>query len=264
MSICRYIYVYREQTTEHPVYVGSAFDVDARDRVHSTSNELPFDREITRRDRSTFTLHVVDSVVGETAIEATALAVPLENEWMDRLSTFRTPRGFNFARAYVQYSSEEHRAAGLAAQAASAKKAWTEEMRASNSAMQKELQNRPDVKERNAAKQKDAQTRPDVVAKKSAAAKARWTDPEYRERVLAAQVAGSTPEVRARQRASSIAKRALPEVKERHRAATVLGRTPEVIARQAATLKARWANDPDYRLRMSLAHRKNTGESCAI
>ncbi len=109
--ITRYIYVYREADTRRPVYVGSAFDVARRDKIHVSSgrrgSNVPFDNELFRRGRKAFTLETIASVAGKNAVEAMCNAVPLENEWMNKLSTFRTPHGFNFKRADVIFDVED-------------------------------------------------------------------------------------------------------------------------------------------------------------
>jgi flagellar biosynthesis GTPase FlhF len=101
-----------------PVYVGSAFDVEKRNREH-LAGSLPFDREMQNREHSAFVLEIVDRISASNEAAAFLESVSLENYWMDKLRTFRTAGCFNFKRAVSKYTSEEQASATKAAQAAS-------------------------------------------------------------------------------------------------------------------------------------------------
>ncbi|MFZ3277988.1 MAG: hypothetical protein WA182_13890 [Candidatus Sulfotelmatobacter sp.] len=108
MTTNRFIYAYKEKVTGTPIYVGSAKDPAKRDAEHCKSLRFPFDKELRRRGRDSFTFEIVEAfrIAGST-LDAIKASVPRENQWMDVLGTFRTPHGFNFARARVNFSSQE-------------------------------------------------------------------------------------------------------------------------------------------------------------
>ena len=156
--VTRYIYVYREAATGQAVYVGSAFNVALRDRQH-LRGRLTFDRELQRRGRELFTLETVASIDGEDVSAAMKSAVPLENEWMDRLSTFRTLHGLNFKRALSTFSSAEHRETWLASVISGTKAAMrrpdvVEKMKKANAS--------PEVKQRR--REQHAKQTPELIA----------------------------------------------------------------------------------------------------
>ena len=91
-----FIYAYYELVSGKDVYVGSAFNVAARDRVHCVSGQIPFDREILRRGRGAFGLRIVEALTAECDTDAMKAGVPRENQWMDVLGTYRTKGCFNF------------------------------------------------------------------------------------------------------------------------------------------------------------------------
>ncbi len=134
-TFTRYIYVYRWKATGVPVYVGSAWNPNKRDKEHSRAPAIPFDRVITKHGRELFTLETVEAVQGETLTECWADSVPRENHWMDALKTWHEFGGQNFARATRYFDNEEQFKAWQAASAAAKKRrsqdpAWQATLRA--------------------------------------------------------------------------------------------------------------------------------------
>jgi|SRR5208282_67068 len=115
--INRYIYVYRHNGV--PIYVGSSGNPKKRDTEHVKRNRVPFDRLMTKLGRENFVFEVVETVIGETVVNAFIKAVPRENFWMNKLKTWHEygTGGQNFMRAAVVYSDEEQRVAAVVAQA---------------------------------------------------------------------------------------------------------------------------------------------------
>ncbi len=226
--IIRFIYVYREKATGRAVYVGSAFDVAKRDRKH-IKGYLTFDREIRRRGRDAFTLEIVEAFRGDEKDSA-----PRENQWMDVLKTFRSEGCFNFARAFVQYDSAEHREAAIAAMAATKQ---TPEARARMSAMQKKHYEDPEARARHSATQKIAQSSSEYRAQQSLTTKKHFEDPEARARHSAAmKIANGTPEARARNSARMKKHFEDPEARARHSA---ISSTPEEKAMRSTRMVLR-------------------------
>jgi hypothetical protein len=123
-TLIRFIYAYREKATGRAVYVGSAFDVEARDKQHC-KGKLSFDKMLAQR-RDAFTLEIVEAFRADDIGELWRLSAARENHWMDVLGTYRAEGCFNFGRASAQYDSSAHYEAASMAKAA----AWTEERRA--------------------------------------------------------------------------------------------------------------------------------------
>ncbi len=156
--ICRFIYAYRSKITGRFVYVGSAFDVLARNYTHARGS-LAIDRELRREGRDNYALHILEAVLGTDAADAFLISVARENFWMDSLSTFRTEGAFNFSRARLVYSSadavEAHRAAVTASKnTPAAIKQASDSARAAHA--------RPEVKERHRKAMQAAYTSPAV------------------------------------------------------------------------------------------------------
>ncbi len=225
-TFTRYIYVYRWKATGVPVYVGSAWNPNKRDKEHSRAPAIPFDRVITKHGRELFTLETVEAVQGETLTECWADSVPRENHWMDALKTWHEFGGQNFARATRYFDNEEQFKAWQAASAAAKKRrsqdpAWQATLRA-------------------------AKARPEVKARHSASAHAMWTRPEYKERHNAAlRAAYARPDVIARRSASVRSSHARPAVRARLSAvAQAREARPEVKARHSASM---WAAHAEKR-----------------
>jgi len=221
MIINRFIYVYKERATRKPVYVGSAFDVEKRDREHCTLDAIPFDHELVRRGRDAFTLHTIDNVVGETNVEAMTRCVERENEWMDECGTYRTDGCFNFARARVLYDSEEQLIARNIAASASMKRVLetsearsrmsvaatiacaSSEVRSRKSEAMKKYYENPEARARTSAAAKISNNTPEALALMSKIVKKRWENPEYHARLLAShKKRWENPEIHERQSAS--------------------------------------------------------------
>jgi len=240
----RYIYVYREADTGVPVYVGSAFDVKERDRVHCKRKDIPFDRELQRRGRNAFTLHTIDSVVAECADKATALSIPLENEWMNRLFTFRTDHGFNFTRSHKRPDTETISAATkrawknplLAPKMKAAQQAGhSVKSRAMQGAALSKTMSNPEFKERNKARRND----PAFKSRQSETAKSRWADPDVRARQSAAiKAAHSTPDAKIQHMNNALSQWSDPEIRNRMCASmSAAAQKPKRIAIAIANLK---------------------------
>ncbi len=120
--INRYIYVYQHNGV--PIYVGSSGNPKKRDAEHVRRNRVPFDRLMTKLGRENFSFEIVETVIGETVVDAFAKAVPRENFWMDKFKTWHEcgTGGQNFMRAAVVYDNEEQRTAAVAAQVAGVKR----------------------------------------------------------------------------------------------------------------------------------------------
>lgn len=90
-----FIYAYKRVATGQHVYVGSTLDPHKRHRarVIKGKKSFPFDRALAA-DPEAFSYEIVEAL--RCSLE---VAVQRENQWMDALSTFRTPGCFNFQRA---------------------------------------------------------------------------------------------------------------------------------------------------------------------
>jgi len=163
VKIHRFIYAYYKKSSNTPVYVGSAFDVAARELTHRRGHIL-FDKELKKHGRHYFLLRIVDSVTANNRVSAIAKAVPLENAWMDRLSTFRTSHGFNFRRANTVFINSEQ---------------WNARNASISAGLHIRLSTRKE-KVRLSRQSKEIMSRPEVKAKQQAAARAQWSRPLVR------------------------------------------------------------------------------------
>ncbi len=233
MSVIRFIYVYREAATGRAVYVGSAFDVAQRDREHCNKGGIPFDREIKRRGRDAFTLEIVEALKAETSVAALHATVSRENQWMDVCRTFRTQDSFNFYRARLEYDSEEHREASIAAtKATCSTPEWRE---AKSVAIKKYFENQA------------------ARAAQSARVKKHFENPAAR---AAQSAAHSTPEARSRASVAALKRYSNPAARTAQSARVKkFYEDPAARAAQSAVLKKRYSN-PAARTAQSAERKK--------
>jgi len=122
------------------------------------------------------------------------------------------------------------------------------EVRARKSAIQKEVQNRPEVKEKVLNGLKIANAKPETHARRSNAAKECQNRPEVKAKQVEVQKeAQNRPEVKAKISVSSKITNAKPEVHERRvKSAIESSAKPEVKAKKSAAQKEIWSR-PDVR-----------------
>jgi group I intron endonuclease len=111
----RFIYCYRWKATGQALYVGSAFDPAKRDRAHTKSKEIPFDRFISKHGRENFILEILEAFRANSIAEIYQLSVTRENHQMDVQKTWHEFGGQNFLRAVVVFDSDQKRQALTAA-----------------------------------------------------------------------------------------------------------------------------------------------------
>jgi group I intron endonuclease len=126
-----HIYAYRWKETGVYVYVGSAFDVADRDREHRKLLQIPVDRFMEKHGYDSFELVMLETVHGETEVEAGLKAIPREDYWMDEKKTWHElgAGGMNFCRAKEMWPDENAYKAQCAAISEGQKKAWNQERR---------------------------------------------------------------------------------------------------------------------------------------
>jgi hypothetical protein len=109
------------------VYVGSAFDVADRDREHRKLFQIPFEHFMRKHGRNSFELVILETVYGETEVDAQRKAIPREDFWMNEKRTWHElgTGGKNFYRAKGMWPDESTYSAQCAAISEGQKKAWT-------------------------------------------------------------------------------------------------------------------------------------------
>lgn len=166
--IQRYIYGYDWLSTGQPVYTGSAFDVEARDRQHQAEPVVPFDKLLREQGREQFVLVTLEIIESEDHATAYTRAAERENWWMDKRQTWHEfgTGGMNFMRAFVQFDTEAARLAHQASVSSGLRTSWED----------------PNVRNRRLS----AAARESVRARKSSAIVKSWEDPSVRQQRIEA------------------------------------------------------------------------------